>query len=41
VRATEIKNPEDFHKVVDCQYACPAHTAITAHIWHIAARLIP
>jgi len=26
MKATDISNPEYFHKVVDCQYACPAHT---------------
>jgi len=25
MKATDISNPEYFHKVVDCQYACPAH----------------
>lgn len=29
---TDIKNPEYFHKVVDCQYACPAHTPVPEYI---------
>jgi NADPH-dependent glutamate synthase beta subunit-like oxidoreductase len=34
---TNIKNPEYFHKVVDCQYACPAHTPVPEYIRLIAA----
>jgi formate dehydrogenase beta subunit len=37
VKPTEIKNPEYFHKVVDCQYACPAHTPVPEYIRLIAA----
>jgi NADPH-dependent glutamate synthase beta subunit-like oxidoreductase len=37
VKATDIKNPEYFHKVVDCQYACPAHTPVPEYIRLIAA----
>lgn len=33
---TQIKNPEYFHKVVDCQYACPAHTPVPEYIRLIA-----
>jgi len=33
---TDIKNPEYFHKVVDCQYACPAHTPVPEYIRLIA-----
>jgi formate dehydrogenase beta subunit len=32
VKPTNIKNPEYFHKVVDCQYACPAHTPVPEYI---------
>jgi len=32
VKPTDIKNPEYFHKVVDCQYACPAHTPVPEYI---------
>jgi formate dehydrogenase beta subunit len=37
VKPTDIKNPEYFHKVVDCQYACPAHTPVPEYIRLIAA----
>ncbi|SHH85597.1 NADPH-dependent glutamate synthase beta chain [Desulfofustis glycolicus DSM 9705] len=32
VKPTNIKNPEYFHKVIDCQFACPAHTAVPEYI---------
>ena len=32
MKPTDIKNPEYFHKVVDCQYACPAHTNVPEYI---------
>jgi NADPH-dependent glutamate synthase beta subunit-like oxidoreductase len=35
---TDIKNPAYFHKVVDCQWACPAHTPVPEYIRLIAAR---
>jgi NADPH-dependent glutamate synthase beta subunit-like oxidoreductase len=37
VDQTNINNPEYFHKVVDCQYACPAHTPVPEYIRLIAA----
>ena len=37
VKPTDITNPEYFHKVVDCQYACPAHTPVPEYIRLIAA----
>lgn len=37
MKATNIKNPEYFHKVVDCQWACPAHTPVPEYIRQIAA----
>jgi NADPH-dependent glutamate synthase beta subunit-like oxidoreductase len=37
VKPTDINNPEYFHKVVDCQYACPAHTPVPEYIRLIAA----
>ncbi len=37
MQPTDIKNPEYFHKVVDCQYACPAHTPVPEYIRLIAA----
>jgi len=36
--STDIANPEYFHKVVDCQYACPAHTPVPEYIRLIASR---
>jgi NADPH-dependent glutamate synthase beta subunit-like oxidoreductase/ferredoxin len=35
--ATDISNPDYFHKVVDCQWACPAHTPVPEYIRMIAA----
>ena len=35
---TDIANPDYFHKVVDCQWACPAHTPVPEYIRLIAAR---
>lgn len=35
--ATDISNPAYFHKVVDCQWACPAHTPVPEYIRLIAA----
>jgi len=37
VKPTDINDPEYFHKVVDCQYACPAHTPVPEYIRLIAA----
>ena len=37
MKPTEINNPDYFHKVVDCQWACPAHTPVPEYIRHIAA----
>ena len=37
MKPTNIKNPEYFHKVVDCQHACPAHTPVPEYIRLIAA----
>ena len=34
---TDISNPDYFHKVVDCQWACPAHTPVPEYIRMIAA----
>ena len=36
VKPTNISDPEYFHKVVDCQYACPAHTPVPEYIRLIA-----
>ncbi|MGH1358113.1 MAG: FAD-dependent oxidoreductase [Burkholderiaceae bacterium] len=36
MKATDIGNPDYFHKVVDCQWACPAHTPVPEYIRMIA-----
>jgi NADPH-dependent glutamate synthase beta subunit-like oxidoreductase len=38
VKPTDISVPDYFHKVVDCQWACPAHTPVPEYIRLIAAR---
>ncbi len=38
MQATDIRNPDYFHKVVDCQWACPAHTPVPEYIRLIAAQ---
>ncbi len=37
MQPTDIRNPNYFHKVVDCQWACPAHTPVPEYIRLIAA----
>jgi formate dehydrogenase (NADP+) beta subunit len=37
LKPTNIGNPDYFHKVVDCQWACPAHTPVPEYIRLIAA----
>lgn len=36
MKPTDVHNPEYFHKVVDCQWACPAHTNVPEYIRLIA-----
>ena len=36
MKPTNIFDPSYFHKVVDCQWACPAHTAVPEYIRLIA-----
>jgi formate dehydrogenase beta subunit len=36
LQRTDTANPAYFHKVVDCQYACPAHTPVPEYIRLIA-----
>jgi formate dehydrogenase beta subunit len=36
VQPTDTGNPSYFHKVVDCQWACPAHTPVPEYIRLIA-----
>tara|TARA_X000000368_G_scaffold275333_1_gene218428 strand:+ start:571 stop:2586 length:2016 start_codon:yes stop_codon:yes gene_type:complete len=33
---TNVKDPQYYHKVVDCQHACPAHTPVPEYIRQIA-----
>ena len=37
MKPTNYQDPEYYHKVVDCQYACPAHTPVPHYIRLIAA----
>ncbi len=36
MQRTDVGNPDYFHKVVDCQWACPAHTNVPEYIRLIA-----
>jgi NADPH-dependent glutamate synthase beta subunit-like oxidoreductase len=36
MKPTNVRNPNYFHKVVDCQWACPAHTNVPEYIRLIA-----
>ena len=38
MQPTDISVPDYFHKVVDCQWACPAHTPVPEYIRMIADR---
>lgn len=37
MKKTDLSDPQYFHKVVDCQWACPAHTNVPEYIRLIAA----
>ena len=37
MKPTDIRQPNYFHKVVDCQWACPTHTPVPEYIRMIAA----
>ncbi len=37
MKPTDIASPDYFHKVIDCQWACPAHTPVPEYIRLIAA----
>jgi NADPH-dependent glutamate synthase beta subunit-like oxidoreductase len=37
LKPTDIQQPDYFHKVVDCQWACPSHTPVPEYIRLIAA----
>jgi formate dehydrogenase beta subunit len=36
VKPTDVQHPDYFHRVVDCQWACPAHTNVPEYIRLIA-----
>jgi NADPH-dependent glutamate synthase beta subunit-like oxidoreductase len=36
MKPTDTRNPDYFHKVVDCQWGCPAHTDVPTYIRMIA-----
>src|SRR5918996_1227916 len=36
VEPTDTRNPDYYHRVVDCQWACPAHTDVPEYIRLIA-----
>ena len=36
MQPTDTSNPDYFHRVVDCQWACPAHTDVPEYIRLIA-----
>jgi len=36
VETTDTRNPDHYHRVVDCQWACPAHTDVPEYIRLIA-----
>ena len=38
MKPTDIADPDYFHKVVDCQWACPAHTPVPEYIRLIAEK---
>jgi formate dehydrogenase beta subunit len=38
MQPTDIKDPEYFHKVVDCQWACPTHTPVPEYIRLVAQK---
>ncbi|HEX5321177.1 MAG TPA: FAD-dependent oxidoreductase [Stellaceae bacterium] len=38
MQPTDIRDPSYFHKVVDCQWACPSHTPVPEYIRLIAER---
>jgi formate dehydrogenase beta subunit len=37
LKPSDVSQPDYFHKVVDCQWACPAHTPVPEYIRLIAA----
>ena len=41
MQPTNVADPDYFHKVVDCQWACPAHTPVPEYIRLIAQGVMP
>ena len=39
VPPTNVTDPQYYHKVVDCQHACPAHTPVPEYIRQISRKL--
>jgi formate dehydrogenase beta subunit len=39
MRPTDVSQPDHYHRVVDCQWACPAHTNVPQYIRQIAQGL--
>ncbi|MFK5952309.1 MAG: FAD-dependent oxidoreductase [Desulfobacterium sp.] len=38
MKPTDINDPEYFHRIIDCQFACPAHTPVPEYIRLIAEK---
>ena len=38
MKPTQVEHPEYFHRVIDCQWACPAHTPVPEYIRLISER---
>jgi len=38
LKPTDINDPEYFHRIIDCQFACPAHTPVPEYIRLIAEK---
>ncbi len=38
MKPTDVEDPQYFHRVIDCQYACPAHTPVPEYIRLIGER---
>ena len=36
MKPTDVEDPSYYHQVVDCQWACPAHTNVPEYIRLIA-----
>ncbi|MFA7567773.1 MAG: hypothetical protein WCY01_12145, partial [Alkalispirochaeta sp.] len=36
MKPTDTNNPDYYHRVVDCQWACPAHTDVPEYIRLVA-----